>query len=90
MTWKKGESGNPNGRPPAGRAFAEALRVIGEEKGNLEAVAAKVWELARDGDLRAIKLLAERLDGKPIKGEEPLPELYDELPEFEELPELED
>lgn len=66
MAWQKGQSGNPNGRPPAGRAFAEALRKVGEEEGNLEAVAEKVWELARDGDLRAIALLAERLDGRPL------------------------
>lgn len=95
MAWQKGQSGNPRGRPPTGRAFAEALRAVGEEDGNLEAVARKVWELAQDGDLRAIHLLAERLDGKPLKGEAlcELPELDDELPELDddgELPELEE
>lgn len=102
MAWKKGQSGNPNGRPRTGRAFAEALRTVGEEDGNLEEVARKVWELAKEGNLRAIGLLAERLDGKPPKGEEvcepppPFDEELPELPEWEEeeevgeLPELED
>ena len=70
MAWKKGQSGNPNGRPRSGRAFADALRTVGEEGDNLEAVARKVWELARTGDLRAIGLLAERMDGKPLSYEE--------------------
>ena len=70
MAWKKGQSGNPNGRPRTGRAFAEALRAVGEEGDNLQAVARKVWELARAGDLRAIGLLAERMDGKPLSYEE--------------------
>jgi hypothetical protein len=65
MAWQKGQSGNPNGRPRTGRAFAEALREAGEEGGNLEAVARKVWEMAKAGDMRAIGLLVERLDGKP-------------------------
>lgn len=87
MAWKKGQSGNPKGRPPAGRAFAEALRTVGEEDGNLEAVARVVWERARQGDMRAVGMLADRLDGKPYKGEA----YYEELPELdEELPELED
>lgn len=87
MAWKKGQSGNPKGRPPVGRAFAEALRAVGEEDGNLEAVARMVWERARGGDMRAVGMLADRLDGKPYKGEEyqePLPELDDELPELED------
>jgi hypothetical protein len=70
MTWARGQSGNPHGRPKSGRAFAEALRAVGEEGGNLEAVAEKVWELARGGDLRAIQLIAERLDGRPLNYEE--------------------
>ena len=89
MAWKKGQSGNPNGRPRTGRAFAEALRAVGEEGDNLEAVARKVWELAKAGDMRAIGMLANRLDGKPHKGEE----YHKELPPFdddEELPELDD
>ncbi len=92
MTWVKGQSGNPNGRPRTGRALAEALRAVGEEDGNLEAVARKVWELAKEGNLRAIGLLAERLDGKPQKGEEvyePPPPFDDELPELPEWEEEE-
>ncbi len=65
MGWVKGQSGNPHGRPRTGRAFAEALRAVGDENGNLEEVARKVWELARTGDMRAIALIAERLDGRP-------------------------
>ena len=78
MAWKKGQSGNPNGRPRTGRAFAEAVRTLAEEDGNLEAVAREVWRLARAGDLKAIGLIAERLDGRPLSYAEAKAERVDE------------
>lgn len=86
MAWKKGQSGNPNGRPRTGRAFAEALRTVGEEGDNLEAVARMVWRLARAGDLRAIGLLAERMDGKPLSYEEAKAARVDEVLGFDLMP----
>jgi hypothetical protein len=70
--WKKGQSGNPKGRPPGHRNLAAALTAIlhedvsvdvdGEERRmtRLEAVTRKLVEQAAAGDPRLIKeLLAE-------------------------------
>lgn len=67
--WQAGESGNPKGRPKRGQAMADTLRRVlarkGEDgKANKQAIAEKIIELARAGDLDAIKLIFERIDGK--------------------------
>lgn len=73
--WKKGVSGNPNGRPRKGQTFTDILEgVLGEEvvKHNgknitgKEAVARKLLELAIKGDIRAIQYIGDRLDGRPF------------------------
>ena len=73
MTWKKGESGNPNGRPKKGLAWADVLREIADEevKGKdekmtkMDAIARMVFKKAFEGDLGAINILMDRIDGKP-------------------------
>ena len=58
--WKKGQSGNPAGRPPGSRNKAiVALEAIFDGAG--EQIANKVLDLARNGDLGAIKLALERV-----------------------------
>lgn len=58
--WKKGQSGNPAGRPPGSRNKAiVALEAIFDEAG--EEIANKVLDLAKNGDLGAIKLALERV-----------------------------
>ena len=73
--WKKGVSGNPNGRPRKGQTFTDILEgVLGEEvvKHNgktisgKEAVARKLLELAVSGDIKAIQYIGDRLDGRPF------------------------
>jgi len=61
--WKKGESGNPAGRPPRGSAWAELAREIGDEiVGGVprrRQVLLAVYDRAMGGDLRAAEFLAE-------------------------------
>ena len=60
MTFKKGKSGNPDGRPLGSRnkTTLAALSLI-EDEG--EQLARKAIELALDGDLPALKLCMDRL-----------------------------
>ena len=60
MTFKKGKSGNPDGRPLGSRnkTTLAALSLI-EDEG--EQLARKAVELALDGDLPALKLCMDRL-----------------------------
>ncbi|MEH8220837.1 hypothetical protein Q7I19_07310 [Aeromonas veronii] len=60
MGWKKGETGNSNGRP-TGSGKAQIVRriiadVFGDENGAIQAVA----ELAKGGDLQACSLLLSK------------------------------
>lgn len=60
MAWKKGETGNSNGRP-AGSGKAQIVRriikdVFGSEDGAIKTVA----ELAKGGDLQACSLLLSK------------------------------
>jgi len=73
MPFKKGQSGNPAGRPKKGSSFAELLRDIGEEdlKGTdmtkKEAVSRKLWAEASKGESWAIRELFDRIDGKAVQ-----------------------
>jgi hypothetical protein len=60
------------GRPPKEKSFANMLNIAireahSEGKDKLRAVADKLVELAIDGDMQAIKEIADRLDGKPAQ-----------------------
>jgi hypothetical protein len=68
--WKKGQSGNPNGRPKSGFALNEYITDLAnveleDKKTMLEAVVRKVYEEALDGNMTAINFLADRILGKP-------------------------
>ena len=68
--WKKGQSGNPNGRPKSGFALNEYITDLAnveleDKKTMLEAVVGKVYEEALDGNMTAISFLADRVLGKP-------------------------
>lgn len=78
MPYKKGQSGNPGGRPKKGETFTDILRALGNKKdytyeGNKitrkEGLANKVWEkaLADNPDMFAVKLIYDRADGKAVE-----------------------
>ena len=73
--WKPGESGNPNGRPPKGRALTEILEKTGtktveiqQEDGTVKRVSGKrllgqmVWEAATTGQVTMPDGTAKRIE----------------------------
>lgn len=69
--WKPGQSGNPRGRPKK-RLIDEALEdlLANNDAEAARDVAAALLKRARNGDLRAIQLIAERTQGKPMRAVE--------------------
>tara|TARA_R110002012_G_scaffold212320_1_gene383396 strand:- start:1786 stop:2124 length:339 start_codon:yes stop_codon:yes gene_type:complete len=69
--WKKGESGNPNGRR---NAYTDLIKEFSfskvNEKERREVVVSKLFQLAERGDLRAIQFIVERLEGKALERQE--------------------
>jgi hypothetical protein len=65
--FQPGQSGNPNGRPktrPFKDALKKALEAAGDDSEGLRLVAVALVQKAREGDVSAIKELADRIDGK--------------------------
>ncbi|HSX48768.1 MAG TPA: hypothetical protein VLE44_00745 [Candidatus Saccharimonadales bacterium] len=64
---------NKNGRPPKGMAWSEVLENVSFETDQTtglnfrQRVARKLWETAMTGDIQAIRLLFDRMDGAPIQ-----------------------
>jgi len=73
MTWQKGQSGNPNGRPRKNRAMTDELRCLLQRKWQprdtttRELIAQQLICLALTADLDAIKYIFDRVDGKPAQ-----------------------
>ena len=69
--WKKGESGNPNGRR---NAYTDLIREFSFQKVNdkerREIILNKLFQLAERGDLRAIQFIVERLEGRALERQE--------------------
>ena len=67
--FKKGQSGNPNGRPKKLPELDKLLAdVLGEEKDGVtaaEAILKKIRQMAASGNLRAAEILLDRGYGKP-------------------------
>jgi hypothetical protein len=59
--WQPGESGNPNGRPPAEETMTGVLR----SRVNKQEIADKLIALANEGNVAALKYVYDRLDGMP-------------------------
>ena len=65
--WKPGQSGNPKGRPKK-RPFADKVEELLEKNPEmLEGIALQALSKAQSGDQQALKLVSERLDGKPAQ-----------------------
>lgn len=71
--FKKGQSGNPKGRPKGTNTLAMLLKKIGEEEldgsdmDKREAIMRKVYKLAFDGQPWAVQFIADRTEGKPTQ-----------------------
>jgi hypothetical protein len=69
--WKKGESGNPNGRR---NAYSDLIKDFSFQKVNdkerRDVIVGKLFQLAERGDLRAIQFIVERLEGKALERQE--------------------
>jgi hypothetical protein len=66
--WKKGQSGNKNGRR---NAYTDLIKDYSftkiDQKERREVVVSKLFQLAERGDLRAIQFIVERLEGKALE-----------------------
>ena len=69
MPFEKGESGNPAGRPRGSRNRATLL-MEGLLADDAEAIGRKAIELAKQGDMAAIRLCMDRLS--PVRKDEPV------------------
>ncbi|MCM8594869.1 DUF5681 domain-containing protein [Accumulibacter sp.] len=58
--WKPGQSGNPKGRPKGSRNRVTLVALAAMEEG-ADAIARKVVEMAKGGDISAARLVLERL-----------------------------
>ena len=69
--WKKGESGNPNGRR---NAYTDLIKEFSFQKVNdrerREIIVNKLFQLAERGDLNAMRMVIERLEGKALERQE--------------------
>ena len=74
MAFQPGQSGNPAGKAPSQKSFAAMLKLAIHEAGRepgtnkLRDVADALVSKAIDGDIQAIKEIADRLDGKVPQG----------------------
>jgi hypothetical protein len=69
MAFQKGVSGNPKGRRKE-RMFFNALMIefnsCPDDKRTIRAIAEKLIAMALEGNIHAIKEIANRLDGLPV------------------------
>ena len=74
MPTPKGQTNNPNGRPPKGQDWSSVLKRIGEEHVEAtngtsltrkEAIARILYQEAGRGQSWAINAIMDRMDGKP-------------------------
>ena len=72
MTWEKGQSGNPNGRPPKVPTFSAALRKhLTPEL--IDDLIARMFKLAKRKDtklseyVRMMEAIRDTLDGRPVQ-----------------------
>lgn len=66
--WKKGQSGNPKGRPPKGYSITEWFKQMLKSNPDVkEAIGKSITEKAVAGDTAAQKLIWQYMDGLPTQ-----------------------
>lgn len=67
-SFKPGQSGNPNGRPPKGYSITEWFRSMLNSKPEVkDALGKAIMKKALEGDPTAIKLIWNYMDGQPLQ-----------------------
>ena len=65
-SWKKGQSGNPNGRPKKGYSITEWFREMLDSKPDVkDAIGKSIMKKALEGDTAAQKMVWQYMDGMP-------------------------
>lgn len=65
-SFKEGQSGNPNGRPPKGYSITEMMKEMLANKPEIkQSIGAVIAAKAMEGDPTAIKTLWQYMDGMP-------------------------
>ena len=87
--WAKGVSGNPGGRPRK-KLIDQALQdlLLTDDSALAVAIAKKLLTKAKKGDIKAIQLVAERVEGRPKRQIE-ITDISDSLVELETIPDQE-
>lgn len=68
MVWQKGQTGNPRGRPKMDKPWREAIMLaLKRGDGTINRIADRLVQMALDGDMMAIREIADRLDGKAVQ-----------------------
>lgn len=77
--FKPGQSGNPKGRPPKGYSITEMMKeMLASDPDLKKEIGYKIAEKAKRGDMAAMKMLWQYMDGMPQQnvdlksGDEPL------------------
>jgi Family of unknown function (DUF5681) len=72
MTFKPGQTGNPGGRPKHAKPFRGMLLreldcLTPEGITKMEALARRVVKCALDGDMTAVRIIRDSVDGLPVQ-----------------------
>lgn len=68
---KPGETRNPNGRPKKGHSITDMMKdMLGSDIKLKYAIGDAIAEKARQGDVTAIKMLWQYMDGMPVQKQE--------------------
>ena len=66
-----GSTANPNGRPLKGHSITETIKAMMDEKPEIkQALGSKVIQYALNGDMTAMKMLWQYIDGMPTQRNE--------------------
>jgi hypothetical protein len=63
-TFGPGNNANPRGRPKKGETLTDTLKAYVNKRINRQQLVLKLYEMALAGNIRAMELIFERVDGK--------------------------